>query len=145
MASTEHGCYTNQYGKPMRNCKWGRWEIKAKSFSYRHPHLLLFSDSFVDIRHAATGQFRHGRWSKRSIFDCWTRPGSAVGKVVYSYDREGRIMTGTGEAGLWWRFRNCSFANAEDDSSHWRSTSHYPETRPQCVNSTASDRRFVDL
>ena len=58
MASTGHGCYTNQYGKPMRNCKWVQWEIKAKSFSYRHPHLLLFNDSFVDIRHAPTGQFK---------------------------------------------------------------------------------------
>ena len=58
MASTEYGCYTNQYGKPMRNCQWVQWEIKAKSSSYRHPHLLLFSDRFVDIRHAATGQFK---------------------------------------------------------------------------------------
>ena len=58
MQSIGHGCYTDQSGKPMRNSKWIRWEIKAKSFSYRHPHLLLFSDGFVDIRHAPTGQFK---------------------------------------------------------------------------------------
>src|SRR5258706_11283048 len=58
MESTEHGCYIDKYGKPVRNCKWVRWEIKAKSFTYRHPHLVLVGDDFVDIRHAPTGQFK---------------------------------------------------------------------------------------
>ena len=58
MESTEHGCYVDKYGKPVRNSKWVRWEIKAKSFTYRHPHLLLFGDEFIDIRHAPTGQFK---------------------------------------------------------------------------------------
>jgi len=58
MESTEHGCYIDKYGQPMRGSKWVRWEIKANSFSYRHPHLLLFGDEFVDIRHAPTGQFK---------------------------------------------------------------------------------------
>jgi hypothetical protein len=55
---TEYGCYIDKYGKPVRNCKFVRWEIKAKTFSYRHPHLLLFGDDFIDIRHAPTGQFK---------------------------------------------------------------------------------------
>jgi len=54
----EHGCYIDKYGEPTRSCKWVRWEIKAKSFSYRHPHLLLFGEDFIDIRHAPTGQFK---------------------------------------------------------------------------------------
>jgi len=58
MGRTEHGCYIDKYGQPTRNCKCVRWEIKAKSFSYRHPHLLLFGEDFIDIRHAPTGQFK---------------------------------------------------------------------------------------
>jgi hypothetical protein len=55
---TEHGCYIDKDEQPTRSCKWVRWEIKAKSFSYRHPHLLLFGEDFIDIRHAPTGQFK---------------------------------------------------------------------------------------
>ena len=53
-----HGCYIDKYGQPTRNCKWVQWEIKAQSFSYRHPHLLLIGEDFIDIRHAPTGQFK---------------------------------------------------------------------------------------
>lgn len=58
MESTEYGYYVDQFGKPTRDCKWARWEIKAKSFTYRRPHLLLFGDDFIEIRHAPTGQFK---------------------------------------------------------------------------------------
>ena len=56
---TEHGCYlSRESGEPVRGCKWVRWEIEAKSFAYRHPHLLLFGEDFIEIRHAPTGQFK---------------------------------------------------------------------------------------
>ncbi|PVG04419.1 hypothetical protein CPB86DRAFT_810233 [Serendipita vermifera] len=54
----EYGCYITKYGQPTRNCGFVRWEIKAKSFVFREPFILLFGENFVEIRHAATGQFR---------------------------------------------------------------------------------------
>ncbi|KAG8831244.1 hypothetical protein FRC17_003440 [Serendipita sp. 399] len=54
----EYGCYIHKYGHPIRKCGFVRWEIKANSFIFRAPYLLLFGDNFVEIRHAPTGQFR---------------------------------------------------------------------------------------
>ena len=59
MGSTEHGTYVGrENGELTRGSKWVQWEIKANSFAYRHPHLLLFGDDFIEIRHAPTGQFK---------------------------------------------------------------------------------------
>jgi len=35
-----------------------RWEVKAKRFIFRPPHILLFGENLVEIRHAPTGQFK---------------------------------------------------------------------------------------
>lgn len=32
-----------------------RWEITATSFIHRHPHVLLFSSEFIEIRDVQTG------------------------------------------------------------------------------------------
>ncbi|KAG8816173.1 hypothetical protein FRC18_001134 [Serendipita sp. 400] len=54
----EYGCYIHKHGHPTRKCGFVRWEIKANTFLFRAPYLLLFGDNFVEIRHAPTGQFR---------------------------------------------------------------------------------------
>jgi hypothetical protein len=54
----EYGCYITKYGEPTRKCGFVRWEVKANTFVFRAPHVLLFGENFVEIRHAPTGQFR---------------------------------------------------------------------------------------
>ncbi|CAG7852613.1 Rho1 guanine nucleotide exchange factor 1 [Serendipita indica DSM 11827] len=54
----EYGCYIHKHGYPIRKCGFVKWEIKATSYVFRAPYVLLFGENFVEIRHAPTGQFR---------------------------------------------------------------------------------------
>lgn len=54
----DYGCYITKHGQPTRKCGFVRWEVKAKNFIFRAPHILLFGDNVVEIRDAPTGQFR---------------------------------------------------------------------------------------
>lgn len=50
------GCYITKHGKPSRDSNFIRWEIKANSFLYRTPHVLLFSSEFIEVRDTRTGR-----------------------------------------------------------------------------------------
>ncbi|KIJ62800.1 hypothetical protein HYDPIDRAFT_29949 [Hydnomerulius pinastri MD-312] len=50
------GCYITKHGQPARDAMFIRWEIKATSFVNRHPHVLLFSSEFIEIRDIQTGR-----------------------------------------------------------------------------------------
>ncbi|KAH7884721.1 hypothetical protein F5I97DRAFT_1929559 [Phlebopus sp. FC_14] len=50
------GCYITKHGQPARDSNFIRWEIKATSYVDRHPHVLLFSPEFIEIRDIQTGR-----------------------------------------------------------------------------------------
>jgi hypothetical protein len=49
------GCYITKHGVPTRNSGYIRWETVATSLCFRPPYILLFSQSFIEIRHVDTG------------------------------------------------------------------------------------------
>lgn len=50
------GCYITKHGKPTRSSGYIRWESTAVSFAHRGEHILLFSISFIEVRHISTGR-----------------------------------------------------------------------------------------
>ena len=119
MESTGHGCYINITGKLVRDCKWVQWEIKAKSFAYRHPYLLLFGDDFIDIRHAPTGQFKQMVEAK----DIRLLNSVGIGGWKGSLFLEWQGSHNDGREQSWALVEGLETAPLENtDSSHWRST-----------------------
>jgi RHO1 GDP-GTP exchange protein 1/2 len=115
-ALTEYGCYITKYGQPTRNCGFVRWEIKAKSFAFRDPYVLLFGDNFIEIRHAATGQFRQ----------------MIERKAIRLLDQTG-LMGDTGEFMIAWK------GEKNDDLGQSDALVEVIETRDLTVASEGSD------
>jgi len=56
LASPEHGVYIDKHGTLINDRFTVEWEGVAERVSYHHPYVLLFSSSFVEVRHAASGR-----------------------------------------------------------------------------------------
>ena len=56
MRKIAYGCYITQFGAPTRECRYIRWETKAKAYAYRDGHILLISPEFIEIRNVTTGR-----------------------------------------------------------------------------------------
>ena len=55
-SSSEFGTYADRHGTLINDCVAVDCEEVAEHFSYgHHPHVLLLSRSFVEVRHAASG------------------------------------------------------------------------------------------
>lgn len=50
------GCYITKYGVPTRNCGFIRWECPIQSFVCRGSHVLLVSQTDIEVRHIPTGR-----------------------------------------------------------------------------------------
>lgn len=53
---SEFGVYIDKYGTLIGNRLTVEWEGVAERASYHHPYVLLFSNGFVEVRHAASGR-----------------------------------------------------------------------------------------
>ena len=51
----EFGVYVDRYGVPLLDRGIVEWEGQADRASFRFPYVLLFSSSFVEVRHLITG------------------------------------------------------------------------------------------
>lgn len=50
------GCYITKYGVPTRNYGFIRWECPIQSFVCRGSHVLLVSQTDIEVRHIPTGR-----------------------------------------------------------------------------------------
>ena len=55
-ASSELGVYIDKHGTLINDRTAVEWEGVAERVSYHHPYILLFSGSFIEVRHAASGR-----------------------------------------------------------------------------------------
>ncbi|SRR5258707_8567612 len=50
------GCYITKHGVPTRNSGFIRWECPIQSFVCQGPHVLLLSQTDIEVRHIPTGR-----------------------------------------------------------------------------------------